>query len=190
MKKTLMVLGYYLCSRVVNLTPNLLRMKNKTNYIDLIDGKVDAYSAYISNEPFYFKERGIKINIINPANYGSDLYGDILFTSEHEAKNNPKRVEKFKEATLRGWNYALRHKEEIITLIKNKYAKNKSIEHLRYEANAIEQMSDFKTVPLGTLDKGRLEYTVNLYTKFGLIDKKIPIDDYIFESFKNKKNFI
>ncbi len=171
----------------LNLTPNLLRTKNKTNYIDLIDGKVDAYSAYISNEPFYFKERGIKINIINPANYGSDLYGDILFTSEHEAKNNPKRVEKFKEATLRGWNYALRHKEEIITLIKNKYAKNKSIEHLRYEANAIEQMSDFKTVPLGTLDKGRLEYTVNLYTKFGLIDKKIPIDDYIFESFKNKK---
>ncbi len=171
----------------INVTPNIVRVKNKTNYADLMDGKVDAYSAYITNEPFYFKEKGIELNILNPTNYGADLYGDMIFTSEDEAKANPKRVEKFRKASLKGWEYALSHKEEIIQLIKNKYAKNKSIEHLRYEADGIEQMIEAKTIPLGTLDKGRLTYTINTYSKFGLIDKNIPLDNYIFEFFQNKK---
>ncbi|GAB1467283.1 hypothetical protein MASR2M54_27830 [Aliarcobacter cryaerophilus] len=113
----------------------------------LIKNEVDVIPAYIANEPFLFKEKGYDVNIINPTNYGFDMYGDMLFTNEDEAKNNPDRVEKFKEATLKGWKYALENKEEIIQLINEKYTQEKTIEHLRYEANAIDSLINKNLTP-------------------------------------------
>ena len=160
----------------------MLRMKEGSTYKDLLNNKADLIAGYLSNEAFYFKELGVDINIINPANYGFDLYGDMLFTSTNEATNNPQRVQKFKQATIKGWQYALEHKEEIAQLIKNKYASNKSIEHLMYEANALEQIIQHRVIPIGTIDKGRVEFNLAIYEKHGLIKNSVPINDYIFES--------
>jgi len=160
----------------------MLRMKEGSTYKDLLNNKADLIAGYLSNEAFYFKELGVDINIINPANYGFDLYGDMLFTSTNEATNNPQRVQKFKQATIKGWQYALEHKEEIAQLIKNKYASNKSIEHLMYEANALEQIIQHRVIPIGTIDKGRVEFNLAFYEKHGLIKNSVPISDYIFES--------
>lgn len=160
----------------------MLRMKEGSTYKDLLNNKADLIAGYLSNEAFYFKELGVDINIINPANYGFDLYGDMLFTSTNEATNNPQRVQKFKQATIKGWQYALEHKEEIAQLIKNKYASNKSIEHLMYEANALEQIIQHRVIPIGTIDKGRVEFNLAIYEKHGLIKNSVPISDYIFES--------
>ena len=166
--------------------PYLDRTKDKKSYEALMKHEVDAYTGYLSNEPFYFKEKGMDINIINPANYGLDLYGDMLFTNKDEATKHPDRVKKFKEATIKGWYYALEHKEEMIKIIKSKYAKNKSIKHLRYEADALEEIIQRKSIPIGTLDKGRIRYTLELYKDHGLIENEIDVDDYIFDSFNKK----
>lgn len=171
----------------IDVQPTLIRNKAKEDHTSLINHKVDAYAAYLTNEPFYFQEKGVDINIINPANYGLDLYGDMLFTNTKEAKEHPQRVENFKQATIKGWYYALEHKEEMIKIIKNKYAKNKSIEHLRYEANALEEMIQHKSIPIGTLDKGRFKYTLQLYKRHGLIKNEIDADEYIFELFDANK---
>ncbi|MFT5659495.1 MAG: polar amino acid transport system substrate-binding protein [Sulfurimonas sp.] len=168
--------------------PKIERTRGTEEYTLLKDKKVDAYACYLTNEPFHFKEMGVDINIIDPANYGFDLYGDMLFTNVDEAKNHPKRVESFKKATLKGWEYALDHKEEIIQLIQRKYSSNKSIEHLRYEADAIDQMINRNSIPLGTFDKGRIQYTLNLYKQFGLIKNDIPLNEYIFKSFNTPSN--
>ncbi|QFR50220.1 diguanylate cyclase [Sulfurimonas lithotrophica] len=166
--------------------PYLDRTKDKKSYEALMKHEVDAYTGYLSNEPFYFKEKGMDINIINPANYGLDLYGDMLFTNKDEATKHPERVKKFKEATIKGWYYALEHKDEMIKIIKSKYAKNKSIKHLRYEADALEEIIQRKSIPIGTLDKGRIRYTLELYKDHGLIENEIDVDDYIFDSFNKK----
>jgi diguanylate cyclase (GGDEF)-like protein len=171
----------------IKVQPILKRTKDKEDHNALLNKKTDAYAAYLTNEPFFFKEKGIDINIINPLNYGLDLYGDMLFTNLDEALNHPKRVEKFKQATIKGWYYALEHKEEMIKIIKNKYAKNKSIEHLRYEANALEEIIQHKSIPIGTLDKGRIKYTLDIYKKHGLINNNIDVDEYIFELFDANK---
>lgn len=97
----------------INVKPNLIRKRvKKMNYNKLIEREVDASSVYLSNELFHFKNQNIDVNIINPTNYGFDLYGDMLFTNENEALNHPHRVQKFKEATLRGWEYALSNKKK------------------------------------------------------------------------------
>ena len=169
-----------------DLDVNLVRERYKDDYMRLINNEVDVMPAYIANEPFLFKEKGYDVNIINPTNYGFDMYGDMLFTNEDEAKNNPIRVEKFKEATLKGWKYALENKEEIIQLINEKYSKEKSIEHLRYEANAIDSLINKDVTPLGYLDQGRIRYISEMYEYYGLTESKIDLNDFLFDEISKK----
>ena len=172
--------------RGIGVSPNFHRNKTRDSYKDLLNKKIDILSGYLTNEAFYFKDIGVGVNIINPSNYGMDLYGDMLFTTEYEAETNPKRVQSFRDATVKGWDYALENIEETVQLIKSKYAINKSVEHLRYEAKALADIIQKDSIPLGSFDKGRVKYTLDTYKKFGLIDKSINIDEYIFD-FSSKK---
>ncbi len=98
------------------------------------DKSIKAISAYITNEPFHYEQLGISYNVIYPRTYGIDFYGDCLFTSENELNDHPARVRAFREASLKGWVYAMSHTKEIIDLIVNKYNPKKTHDHLYFEA--------------------------------------------------------
>ena len=132
---------------------------------DLATGKVDVMSAYLTDQPFYFAQRGIPVNIINPQNYGLDFYGDLLITSERELQENPGRAERFVRASLKGWQYALDHPEEMIQLIKHQYGSALSVEHLRFEAEQTRKMILPESVQLGLLDPGRLRRLASIYAE-------------------------
>jgi len=135
---------------------------------DLINDKTDVISGYITNAPFYFAQRSIKVNIINPLNYGIDFYGDLLFTSKKELENFPGRAEKFRKASLKGWQYALDHPEEMIQLIKTQYASKLSIEALHYEAKQIYKLILPEQITLGEIKPSRLKQVAKLYTKLNI----------------------
>ena len=140
-------------------------LKQSFNPDDLISDKVDVMSAYLSNEPFYFKEKGIKINIINPQNYSVDFYGDMLFTSQNQITNHPERVEKFRRASLKGWQYALDHPEQVIELIQQKYHSKHSLAHLRFEAEITRKLILPDIIPLGQIDSRRLKKVAEVYAQ-------------------------
>lgn len=43
---------------------------------------------------------------------GIDFYNDVLFTSESEIERHPEQVKSFREASTKGWQYALAHPNE------------------------------------------------------------------------------
>lgn len=145
--------------------PNYTLLKQSFNPNDLINDKVDVISAYLSNELFYFQEKGIKINIINPQSYGIDFYGDMLFTSQQQVNIHPERVEKFRRASLKGWQYALDHPEQLITLIHQKYNRKLSLAHLRFEAGITRKLILPDSIPLGQIDTHRLERVADVYAQ-------------------------
>lgn len=125
--------------------------------------KIDGVAIYLTNEPFVMAERGHKVNLITPRHFGIDLYGDMLFTSQTEVQQNPERVEAMRRAVIRGWHYALDHKEEIVDLILQKYnTQNKSQEALLNEARALDVLIDRYTTPLGEINPKRVSF---LYDK-------------------------
>ncbi|MGE4125434.1 MAG: transporter substrate-binding domain-containing protein [Pusillimonas sp.] len=129
----------------------------------LESGQIDGVAVYLTNEPFVMAERGHKVNLITPRHFGIDLYGDMLFTSQTEAQQNPERVEAMRRAVIRGWHYALDHKEEIVDLILRKYnTQNKSRDALLNEARALEVLIDRYTTPLGEINPQRVNF---LYAK-------------------------
>jgi diguanylate cyclase (GGDEF)-like protein/PAS domain S-box-containing protein len=145
---------------------NYTLIKENFNADDLINDKVDVMSAYLSNEPFYFKEKGVKINIINPQSYGFDFYGDILFTCQQQVSRHPERVEKFRRASIKGWQYALDHPEQLIQLIRKKYHSKQSLAHLRFEAEVTRKLMLSDAVPLGQLNARRFKKVSDVYAHF------------------------
>jgi len=121
----------------------------------LIDGKIDAYDGYVTNEPYLLEEKGIPYRLIDPRTYGIDFYGDVLFTSQRELNDHPDRVAAFRKASMDGWRYAMANPEEIIDLIMQKYAPQKNREHLRFEAKAMWNLMQPDIIEIGHMNPGR-----------------------------------
>ncbi|WP_024851917.1 transporter substrate-binding domain-containing diguanylate cyclase [Hydrogenovibrio kuenenii] len=157
------------------------RRINKTDPNILVRKEVDAYSGYLTNEAFYLRNTGQAINVINPVNYGIDLYGDMLFTSQKEALDHPSRVARFKRAVIKGWHYAMKHKRKMAQYILDTYHPvHKSLAGLLYEAHALEHIISESTVPIGTLDEGRVRFINALLKQHGLIAKDIDLEHGIY----------
>ena len=167
---------------------NSLQRVNPTfNIQPLIDGKVDISTAFLSNEPYQFQQKGIPYSIWDPKDYGFDLYDDILYTSQNEMKNHPQRVDNFTEATLKGWEYAFNHIEESVDIILKKYnSQNRTKEALLYEAKVLKRLAYVDNIELGNLNIDKIKRILDLYNVLGLIKQKIDYTQFIYEQ---KKDF-
>lgn len=150
------------------------------------NGEVDAMSIFLTNQPYFLNKDGVKYNILNPADFGIYSYDLELFTSKDMAQNNPEMVKKFAEATNRGWEYAFRHKKEIVDLIYEKYSKRKSKESLLYEAHKTEQLFKTNVFKIGSVVPELIKLNAQMYANLGLVDKNFNISnllsDYVLES--------
>jgi len=151
------------------------------NINDLVNKKVDIYSAFISNEVYKLKEQNINYDIWDPKDYGFDFYNDILFTSSTELKQNPKRVESFKKASLKGWEYAFNNIEETIEVIQKKYnSQNRTKDALLYEANQLKKLAYLNGNKLGDISHSKIQRIIDIYNLMGLVNKQIDLDEFIY----------
>ena len=148
---------------------------------DLVRGKVDAFNSYLTNEPYFLKQRGIEYTVINPINSRVDFYSDILFTSEDELRHHPARVAAMRRATLKGWRYAMDQPDEIIELLLTKYQVPKTREHLEYEARTMRPLVLPDLVPIGHMSPERWEHMADTFALTGLISRNYSIEGFMYE---------
>lgn len=74
-------------------------------------GDVEVWCGYRINEPNIVRARGIEVNEILPSDYGIDVGGDVLFTSEEFYRENTELAWAFVDATWRGWEFARDNKD-------------------------------------------------------------------------------
>ncbi len=164
----------------ITAVPHSFKMK------DLVSGNVDVISASITNEIFSFKQQGIPVNIINPQDYSIDFYGDNLFTIEEEVKKHHERVEKMIRATLKGWQYALEHPDELIDIILKKYNSQLSRERLIFEAKMTDLMILSEITPLGSVSPIRYERIARTFVKGGGVKAGVDLRKFIYKCPKYK----
>jgi diguanylate cyclase (GGDEF)-like protein/PAS domain S-box-containing protein len=154
---------------------------------DLLSNKVDAIAAYLSNEPILLKDRNIEFNIFYPKDYGFDFYSDILFTSSKFIKENPKVTKDFYDASIKGWLYAFDNLAETAEIIHKKYnTQNKSIIHLIKEGEILKKLAHLDKEGIGDLNENKLNNIVNIFRIFGLANKDINIDKFIYDGNPHK----
>lgn len=163
---------------------NLPIMARSPNALDeFISGRADAINAYLSNEPFTLKQKGIPFTLIDPTKHGIDFYGDALFTRTAFIKNNQDIVNRFVRASIKGWIYAIDHTDETIEYLHNNVATDKSLEHLRYEAKVVKDLILPDYVPIGQISRVRWEKIGGTYKSLGLASKDSEISPEFYSSY-------
>jgi len=163
-------------------TENIEFVDHTYSVSDLVSGKVDAMTAYMSNQPYILKEMGVELNILDPRDYGIDFYGDNLYTTEKEIKENPERVKKMIRASLKGWHYAMDNPEEIIDIILKKYDPSLKREKLEYEAGVTRKAILPEDVPIGTTALRRYQDILRVYQAAGLFLGKERLQGFIYNA--------
>ena len=130
---------------------------------DLIVGRVDAMSAYVTNELYYLDTSGLSYQVYTPRSAGIDFYGDNLFTTEQELREHPHRVRAFREASLRGWHYAMEHPEEIVDLIIAKYSQHHPRAFYLFEAERMKPLLRTDLIEVGYMTRGRWQHIAATY---------------------------
>jgi diguanylate cyclase (GGDEF)-like protein len=142
----------------------------------LVQGRVDALAGYETDESYYLQQSGRHYRQFTPRSSGVDFYGDTLFTTRAMVTKHPEWAEAFRAASLRGWEYALAHQEEISQLIHAKYAPDLPVEKLRFEAERMLPLMRSDLVELGHSHAGRWQHILAVYRELGLAPASADID--------------
>jgi PAS domain S-box-containing protein len=153
---------------------------------DLIVGNVDVMSGYVTDDPHELERAGFAYHAYTPRSAGIDFYGDNLFTTEDELKKHPERVKAFREASLKGWQYALQHPDKIIDLIISSYTPHADRSHLKYEAEQIRQLVQPDLVDIGYMHPGRWQHIVDIYSGLGMLPKNFDVNPFLFDPYPHK----
>ncbi|MEI8247971.1 MAG: PAS domain S-box protein [Lentisphaerota bacterium] len=147
---------------------------------DLIENKVDAMTVYTTTEPYRLRKLKIPYKLLEPRSCGIDFYGDCLFTTENQIKLHPERVKAFREASLRGWKYAMDHPEDVMAIIRQKYNRRLSREQLQFEAVEMRSLINPNIIEIGYMNRARWQHIVDTYKKAGQITSDIELKDFIY----------
>lgn len=153
-----------------------------------LNGAVDAMEAYQSNEPYFLDKYGIPYRKIIPSDYGIDFYAECLFTTSDVIRHDQAMVDEFLHASLRGWDYSLKHPEELVRIIQNEYKSTRTTEQLLFEAGQVKKFIQNNIVDIGHSNKGRwLEITQQLLN-VGLITQPKQLEPFLYNSSNYSRN--
>ena len=158
------------------------RIEHFVSVAGLDAGEADAIAVYVSNELFHIRERSNDYILLTPRSSGIDLFGNILFTQQRLLDKQPKMVESFRKATIKGWDYALKHPEETVDLLLAKYnTQGKSREHLLFEAEKLLELTRPDIVEAGYMSPGRWQHVADVYAKLGKIPNDADLQGFIYD---------
>lgn len=148
---------------------------------DLISGKIDAIAGYTTNQPYYLDRARLPYQIYTPRSAGIDFYGDNLFTTERELKNYPERVRAFREASLRGWKYAVEHPEEMADLILAKYSQRHARDYFLFEARQTIDLMHPELIEVGYMSASRWRHIADTYADIGMLPRNFSLGGFLYD---------
>lgn len=155
--------------------------KHKLSLNDLISQKVDAISIYKTTEISDLQSRNEDYQAFYPMSSGIDFYGDNLFTTRDMVENSLDVVEAFRQASFRGWQYAMTHKEETIRHILSHYVTERTYEELQFEAKVMEELMQTDRIYAGNMTRHHWQQIAKTYQSIGFIDSVPNLDNFIYQ---------
>ncbi|MFZ2266109.1 MAG: diguanylate cyclase [Azonexus sp.] len=149
---------------------------------DLVSGKVDAMSAYVTDEPFLLRQQNFPYLAYAPSATGINFYGDTLFTTERRVRSSAAAVRAFREAALKGWEYAMANPGEVAELIIERYSTRHSKAHLLFEAAEMKRLMQPELVEIGQMSATHWQQIGQTYAELGMLPANFSLDGLLYES--------
>lgn len=137
----------------------------------LKEEKIDGFELHLTEVPRFQKLYSNQLKVFNPLSYGSSEYGDLIFTTKSFAVRYPDQVKRFKDASIKGWKYALSHAKESIQLVRSKYKVQLSEQDLYEEHEIIRSLIQDRLIPVGYSNKKRWDKFAQSFYDLGVIKK-------------------
>ncbi len=98
----------------------------------LVEGKVDVYPVFLSNEPdIISRQLGQEVKVFSAADYGMPTLGLTYITTQDYATQHPEIVQRFLKAVLHGIEWARDNRDAAIDIVLN-YATGADRDHQRF----------------------------------------------------------
>jgi len=153
---------------------------------DLASHQVDAAVGSAWELPWQARERGIALKSFNPAGYRVEYYGDSLFTLQRLAKAHPATVQRFREASIKGWRYALQHADEIAARILAKLPVQAAVSDpagfIRYQTEVARKLARYPDVPLGHSNPERWSRIQQSLIEIGEITRPADLPAFLYDA--------
>lgn len=153
---------------------------------ELVSGRMDAASGFFStNEPVQARLEGIKTTQIFLQDYGVLMYINPIFTTGQMIREQPELVERFVRATLKGYQYAVEHPDEMGALTAQ-YDEN--LDPVLETASMHDEVPliDTGDVPIGTMDMAVWQSTQQILLDQGLLIAPIELNNLFTNDFVQK----
>ncbi len=156
------------------------------SFSDLYSGHYDVIPGYLDTIAYQAHLQGEDVKSVHPIEFGVDFYGDSLFTSETMAKTRPKLVERFRNASILGWKYALDNPEEMAQRIADHYYKDSRnylefVEFNKFQSEKVSELTLYPVVEIGNMNPYRWESMIEYLTTLNLIESEINTNNLLFD---------
>ena len=98
----------------------------------LVQGLVDVYPVFKSNEPYLLRKWGYEVRLWDAADYGVPTLGLTYVTTPAIIEEDPERIARFLAATLRGIAYAEAHPDEAVEIVLKYAGPEADPDHMRF----------------------------------------------------------
>ena len=149
---------------------------------DLVRGKVDAIQAYASDEPDYLAREGFAFRTLRARDAGIDFYDLNLFTTARQLEQNPEQVRAFRQASLKGWEYAMEHPDEIMDVLQRDYTQKHSREHMRFQYQQMVPLIQPVLIELGYMNPERWRRIARTYASLGMLPDDFSLQGFLYDS--------
>jgi ABC-type nitrate/sulfonate/bicarbonate transport system substrate-binding protein len=151
----------------------------------LLEGKVDVYPVFLSNEPDTIRRQGKEVTLFQAADYGVPTLGLTYISNEDFVASDPDTVERFLKASLRGIQYAIDNPEEAVQIVLQ-YAPQEDADHQRFMLDteigaAYSRMTTENG--LGWQTEGQWQGLADTLLDFGALEKAVDVNEAFTNEF-------
>jgi ABC-type nitrate/sulfonate/bicarbonate transport system substrate-binding protein len=151
----------------------------------LADRSVDAVMGSAWELPWQARQRNLAVKSFSPGNYRIEFYGDTLFTLRRFERTQPDLVRRFREASLKGWDYAFEHQDEVIAQM---VAETKSAQPTgdpaglnRYQADLARSLANYPNVAIGHSNSERWARIEASMASAGALVRTADPADFVYD---------
>ncbi len=144
----------------------------------LVQGLVDVYPLFKSNEPYLLRQMGHELIIWDAADYGVPTLGLTYVTSEDQIQRDPDLLVRFLRAAMKGIEDARRNPEEAVDIVL-KYAPQADRGHMRFmlETELKDAESEVtRAHGLGWQTREQWEALYEVLRRYNAITRPVEID--------------
>lgn len=144
----------------------------------LVQGLVDVYPLFKSNEPYLLRQMGYELVIWEAADYGVPTLGLAYVSSEEQIQRDPDLLVRFLRAAMKGIEDARANPEEAVDIVL-KYAPQADRGHMRFmlETELKDAESEVtRAHGLGWQTREQWEALYEVLRRYNAIAKPVEID--------------